>query len=50
MGKVVHGEEHGATLLLDGMERFIVTNMNLSVKVVGGDGGYRRGCIGGSGR
>jgi hypothetical protein len=37
-------------LLLDGMERFIVTNMNLGVKVVGGDDGYGRGCIGGSGR
>jgi hypothetical protein len=50
MCKVIHGEEHGMTLLLDGVERFIVADMNLSVKVVGGNGGYRCGCIGGSGR
>jgi hypothetical protein len=50
MGEVVHGEEHGATLLLDGMERFVVANMNLGVKVVGWYGGYGRGCIGGSSR
>jgi hypothetical protein len=49
MGEVIHGEEHGTTLLLDGVERFIVTDMNLGVKVVGGDGGYGCGCIGGSG-
>jgi hypothetical protein len=37
-------------LLLDGVERFIVTDVNLGVKVVAGDGGYGCGCIGGSGR
>jgi hypothetical protein len=50
MGEVIHGEEHGTTLLLDGMERFIVANMNLNVKVVGWNSGYGCGCIGGSGR
>jgi hypothetical protein len=50
MGKVIHGEEHGVTLLLDGMERFVVANMNLSVKVVGWNGGYGCSCVGGSGR
>jgi hypothetical protein len=34
-------------LLLDGVERFIVANMNLSVKVVGWDGGYSCSCVGG---
>jgi hypothetical protein len=45
MGEVVHGKEHGATLLLDGVKRFIVADMNLGVKVVAGDGGYRCSCI-----
>jgi hypothetical protein len=49
MGEVIHGKEHGATLLLNGMEGFIVANMNLGIKVVGWDGGYRRGCVGGGG-
>jgi hypothetical protein len=50
MGEVIHGEEHGAMLLLDGVERFIVADVNLSVEVIGGDGGYGHGCVGGSGR
>jgi hypothetical protein len=50
MGKVIHGEEHGVTLLLDGVERFIVANMNLSVEIIGGDGGYGHGCVGGGSR
>jgi hypothetical protein len=50
MGEVIHGEEHGATLLLDGVERFIVANVNLGVEVIGGDSGYGRSCVGGSGR
>jgi hypothetical protein len=50
MGEVIHGEEHGAALVLDGVERFIVANMNLGVEVVGGNGGYGCGCVGGSGR
>jgi hypothetical protein len=49
MGEMVHGEEHSAMLLLDGVERFVVANMDLSIKVVGGDSGYGCGCIGGSG-
>jgi hypothetical protein len=35
---------------LDGVERFVVVDMNLSVKVVVGDSGYRCSCIGGGGR
>jgi hypothetical protein len=50
MGKVIHGKEHGATLLLNGVERFVVSNMNLGVEVVGRDSGYGCGCVGGSGR
>jgi hypothetical protein len=46
MGEVVHGEEHGMALLLDGVERFIVANMNLGIEVVGGNGGYGCSCIG----
>jgi hypothetical protein len=33
-------------LLLDGVERFVVTNMNLGVKVVGWNGGYGCSCVG----
>jgi hypothetical protein len=44
-GEVIHGEEHGATLFLDGVERFIVANMNLGVEIIGGDSGYGHGCI-----
>jgi hypothetical protein len=50
MGEMIHGEQHGAALLLDGVERFVVANMNLGVEVVGGNSGYGCGCIGGSGR
>jgi hypothetical protein len=35
-------------LFLDRVEGLIVVDMNLSVKVIVGDGGYRCGCVGGS--
>jgi hypothetical protein len=37
-------------LLLDGVERFVIADMNLGVEVVGGDSGYGCGCVGSSGR
>jgi hypothetical protein len=48
MGKVVHGEQHGAALFLDRMEGLVVVNVNLGVKEIVGDGGYGRGCVRGS--
>jgi hypothetical protein len=37
-------------LFLDGVERFVVVDMNLGVKVVVGDSGYRCSCVGGGSR
>jgi hypothetical protein len=48
MGKVVHGEQHGTALFLDRVEGLVIVDVNLGVKEIVGDGGYGRGCIGGS--
>jgi hypothetical protein len=38
------------TLFLDRVEGLVVVDMNLGVKIVVGDGGYRGSCVGGGGR